>query len=154
MEPVSTCTARGCNAPLAWGVTEYHKRMPLDPEPCADGRVIRVRRRDGKVLLHVLTGAELPWLGEVTDDVGPYMPHHRTCRDADRFRDGDTGPRRCRVCRGPLAVSVTIPVRPGDPEFTTHPGCDPAQGADRVRAALRAVGAGQTALDLDTPEEA
>jgi hypothetical protein len=120
--------------------------MPLDPDPTPDGRVIRVRRRDGKVRLHVLTGDELPWVGDVTDDAGPFMPHHRTCVAAARFRGPPPG-LRCRICRGPMNAKVTA-IEGTD----THPCCDPAPGAERVRKALHAVGKGQAALDLDTPE--
>lgn len=156
MEPEGTCSAPGCNAPIWWGITELNARMPLDPTPWADGRVIRVTLPSGKVRLHVLTGPELPYEPEPTDDVGPYRAHHQTCKNPDAFRDRPrTGGRRparrrgayaCTICGGPMNKRAT------DAEGTdTHPCCDPRTGPTRVPARVPAGPPPPDTLDIPEP---
>lgn len=141
MEPEGTCSA--CQRPIWWGLTEYDKRMPVDPSPRKDGRVVRVHHaRTGKVRLHVLTGAELPWQEPEDDAVGPYMPHHVTCPHADQFRPPG-GRRRppkayahaltCRACGTRMSERLTAAE-----STSTHPCCDPTDGVPR--ALLEALG--------------
>jgi hypothetical protein len=150
MGPESTCEAPTCNAPIWWGITELgNKRMPLDPEPTRDGNVIRVTRPDGTIRLRVLSGADLPWQGDnVTHAVGPYVPHHRTCKNPDAFRTATrrgtpnaTDRYRCTRCRQPMNRRLT------DLENTnTHPCCDPPATAPAHRPAAAGAPEGQETL--------
>ena len=76
---------RSCRAPVIWARTEAGKRMPLDPEPTADGNVRPdiPNRYDGEG--NVLVAVLGPLEREAHD--GPlHVPHFATCPDADRWR--------------------------------------------------------------------
>lgn len=65
---------RYCDELILWVVTDKnHVRMPLDPEPCEDGNVIKVRRDpNGDKIVHTLHRDE-------TTDKPRYKSHWATC---------------------------------------------------------------------------
>jgi len=98
---VSACSS--CRRPILWCVTEGGKRMPIDPEPHADGNVVKTGRTElvpGQYrpvdVVRVLTVAERehtlfddgePGEPDPEDVAGArYMPHFATCPSADRHR--------------------------------------------------------------------
>jgi hypothetical protein len=99
--PDSTTCPR-CRHPLRWVLTLAGKRLACDPTPRDDGHIVIVQV--GHALRgHVLSGAEMPWLGATGPAVGPFVEHARTC--------GKTGkaPARakCRYCTKPLHPLIT-----------------------------------------------
>lgn len=69
----------GCGAPVDWvRVAKTGKRMPLDPEPRADGNIGRID--GGDTVEYVLPG------GGLFDDRPLYVSHFATCPKADQFR--------------------------------------------------------------------
>lgn len=135
----STCT--GCGKPVRWVITEGGRRMPLDPDPVPEGNVVPVMV-DGHRRARVLTGDELPYEGEA------WQTHFRSCRAAPEFRKRQArlAP-RCRVCSGVMDADLARLE-----QWTTHPACDPTDGANTVRAALAATTAAAPDRQLEIPE--
>lgn len=69
---MSVC--RSCGAPIRWEVTVNDKRIPLDPEPVANGNL--GIRDDGKVASSHGFPAEAP----------RYVSHFATCPNAAHHR--------------------------------------------------------------------
>jgi hypothetical protein len=69
---------KSCGKPIRWSRTRADRRIPLDPEPAADGNVIL---QDGAAL--VLGPAALALLDPATPR---WVPHHATCPFAARHR--------------------------------------------------------------------
>ena len=67
-----------CGARMVWVVTDKGKRMPLDPEPTADGNVVRT----GEQTVRYLTAGEA-WTGL------RFTSHFATCPDAAKHRRRD-----------------------------------------------------------------
>jgi hypothetical protein len=82
---VSAC--RSCNAPVVWAITsKTGAAIPLDPNPIADGNVVRIGTATrGAPLVLVLTDEEL---GRARKQgvVQLYRSHFASCPDADRWR--------------------------------------------------------------------
>jgi hypothetical protein len=72
---------RGCGAPIRWAATAAGRRLPLDPEPAADGTVVLGPTGTA----HVLPARGR---GDVPPEVERYRPHWATCPRAGDFRRG------------------------------------------------------------------
>lgn len=83
-QPTSPC--RACHAPMMWAITDVTgKRVPLDPEPVADGNVIIVaRNRKGTPIVQFLKKGQDP----LDSEAARYVTHHVTCTDPESFRKG------------------------------------------------------------------
>ena len=134
-EGLSTCTAPACARPIRWAWTLEGRRLPLDPEPHPDGTVVHVDTPVGP-RAKVLTGDELP--AQQT----AWRAHFTTCPASPQFkaREWRTAP-KCAVCAEPM--NATLARREG---WTTHPSCDPRDGAQAARDAIR-----PTASNAGTP---
>lgn len=85
-------TCATCHAPIRWVLTEAGRRMPIDFDPSPDGNVV-ARNVAGSIRAHILTGNELP--AQET----AYVPHHRTCPDAEQHkRRKRAATPKCRAC--------------------------------------------------------
>ena len=71
-------TCRSCGAPILWRETHAGRRMPIDPEPVADGNVVI----EGDIA-EVLKAEHLARLG---GDVPRYRSHFATCPQAAEHR--------------------------------------------------------------------
>lgn len=72
----SNCQA--CGAPMLWTVTHRGERMPVDPDPRADGNIVIELGDDGVAR----SRPRDPLL-----DAGPFhASHFSTCPEAPRFR--------------------------------------------------------------------
>jgi hypothetical protein len=73
---------RSCGRPIVWAISAAGKNIPLDPEPRADGNLLRhASTLDGKIVFRA----------EVVDRDDPtlanrYVSHFVTCPDAKNFR--------------------------------------------------------------------
>lgn len=81
----------GCRRPIEWVITEAKRaRMPIDPEPVADGNLVKLPTpcEDGTEIVRYLTKAELANEGGSLFDAPTdrYVSHFATCPDAKRFR--------------------------------------------------------------------
>lgn len=89
---MSACSS--CRRPILWCVTEGGKRMPIDPEPHADGNVVKTGATDlvyGKPVpvVRVLDDATMTLFDTVPAGVEPrFVSHFATCPDADKHRTG------------------------------------------------------------------
>jgi hypothetical protein len=79
---------RSCGAPVEWAVTQAGKRMPIDPEPRADGniqftgRILPSERGSVREVRYVTAQA-----GFFDDGLlARYVSHFATCPDADMHR--------------------------------------------------------------------
>jgi len=78
----TTSTCKTCGAEIVWVVTEKGKRMPLDADPHADGRFIKLRLDpDGSKVVHFLSVGE-----QVANTKPTYESHFSTCPEADLHR--------------------------------------------------------------------
>lgn len=92
-----------CRWPVRCILTEAGQRLFVDPVPDDLGTIVRVELPDYRVRGHILTGAEMPWLGDVNQDVGPFALHMKTCG-----RQGRPKPRpRCDDCGAELHPIIT-----------------------------------------------
>lgn len=74
MDPNGKC--RSCDAAVVWAETAKRKKIPLDPEPRADGNVrIAGRLADGTIIVAALAPGE-----------GSYVSHFASCKDAAQHR--------------------------------------------------------------------
>jgi hypothetical protein len=74
---------RSCHAPITWAVTGKGRRMPLDPQPVAEGN-IRLEPIPGRSTpLAIVMGK-----GEATTRSG-YVSHFATCPNAKRHRKSE-----------------------------------------------------------------
>lgn len=80
---MSQCRSPNCGAEILWCVTDKnHAKMPLDPEPSAEGLWVKVRLEDnGDRIVHRLNREEA-----TTDQRIRYSSHWETCPDADKHR--------------------------------------------------------------------
>lgn len=68
---------RSCRAPILWAVTEKGRRIPLDPEP----------RADGNLVLHVQAMGSPLAVFAGSGHVGiRYVSHFATCAHAAQHR--------------------------------------------------------------------
>jgi hypothetical protein len=74
---------RSCHAPIRWVITAANgKRMPLDPEPVADGNMWVERIENGLPVMEVaLSGDGVP-----TNVPFRYVSHFVTCEHRDQWR--------------------------------------------------------------------
>lgn len=120
-------TCSNCGAVVVWVITELGRRIELDPDPVDDGTIVPVEL-DGHIRARVLTSDQLP------AEEPAWQRHSNTCPESPQARA-----RRAR-----LAPRCTVCLNPMDPAlarlegWTTHPACDPAEGAATVRAVLAA----------------
>ena len=90
-DDVTLARCDGCHQPVEWVITEAnHKRMPIDPDPIADGNLVKLATpcADGTEIVRYLTKAELANEGGSLFE-GPtdrYVSHFATYSHADRFR--------------------------------------------------------------------
>jgi hypothetical protein len=114
-----------CGHPTRWVITELGRRVELDPEPVPGGNVVRVLV-DGHIRARVLGGGQLP------AEEPAWRRHAATCTASPEHgkRQARLEP-RCRVCLLPMDPDLTRLE-----QWTTHPACDPVEGANTVRAAL------------------
>lgn len=69
----------GCGAPIEWVIVAASgKRMPLDPEPVANGNIAFVA--EGRVEVLSIAG------GGLMEDRPLYVSHFATCPRPERFR--------------------------------------------------------------------
>jgi hypothetical protein len=71
---------RSCRAPILWAVTEKNRRIPLDPEPTADGNILLQPR--GNFLLPLATVRFAVQL----DNPLRFKSHFATCPNAAQHR--------------------------------------------------------------------
>jgi hypothetical protein len=118
-------TCGDCGRPVRWVITEGGRRIEIDPQPDPGGNVVPVTV-DGHTRARILTGDQLPAEGPA------YRRHAATCRESPeaRKRRARTAP-RCTVCLLPMDADLARLE-----QWTTHPSCDPAEGAATARAAL------------------
>lgn len=74
---------RSCKAPIRWCVTDATgKRMPIDPEPVADGNIWVIRHEDGMPVI----GVALTRDGVPASEPFAYVSHFVNCPDRDSWR--------------------------------------------------------------------
>lgn len=80
---------RACHGLLRWTKTRRGKLMPLDLDPNPQGNVWLIAGafypNGAQKLAHIGKDATPP-LGLPPEAIGPFMPHHATCPNADEFR--------------------------------------------------------------------
>jgi hypothetical protein len=76
-----------CRAPVTWAVTEAGKRMPLDPQPNADGNQAAYKDGTGGWRTRQLKAGEEPYRHEKR-----YMPHFATCAKREKPTTPAPGP--------------------------------------------------------------
>lgn len=110
----AVCSGPTCAAIIRWAVTREGRRMPLNLDPDPAGNVVIETNATGEVRARVLTGHELPALGEA------WMPHWKTCPDSKEFKAAQhRHAPKCTVCRKPMDPDLARRER-----WTTHPSCD------------------------------
>lgn len=131
------CNGPHCTARIRWVITIGGKRMPIDPDPHPDGRVVPVRL-DGRIRARVLTGSD-----DIPD--GPlYRAHWASCPDSAEFKrlQRATAPK----CRGCLEALDPALAAAGD---RYHPTCAPSDFREHVdRHRPTPTDTGQEALPL------
>lgn len=118
-------TCRACGQPIRWVITEGGRRIALDPDPVDGGNIVPIYVED-RLRARVLTGTELPHEGPA------WRRHSAACPESAeaRARRARLAP-RCTVCLNPMDTDLARLE-----QWTTHPACDPTEGANTVRAAL------------------
>ena len=71
---------RSCKAPIMWAITEKNRRIPLDPQPCADGNILLQFR--GNFLLPLATVHFAVQL----DNPQRFKSHFATCPNSKQWR--------------------------------------------------------------------
>jgi hypothetical protein len=71
---------RSCKKPIIWAITEKNRRIPLDPEPVADGNILLTPR--GNFLAPLATVRFAVQL----DNPLRYKSHFATCPNAAQHR--------------------------------------------------------------------
>lgn len=103
-------TCKSCGAPVQWAVTALGARMPIDPEPVADGNLVMLAPIEAE---HRVRSANA---GEKRVGVGLYRSHFSTCPNADKHRR-DTTPPSAKAARAKALADV--------PTLTLFPGAKP-----------------------------
>lgn len=115
-----------CRRSVLQVITEGGVGLELNPDPVEGGNVVPVKR-GGVMRARILGGSE-------TTAEGPaWVKHVTTCPETPdaRRRRAAAGP-RCLVCTGPLDAALARI----EPQYQTHPACDPHARADLARAEL------------------
>ena len=74
---------RSCQAPIRWVITKANgRRMPLDPEPVADGNVFVIGTQDGMPLVEVALMSEAVPASEALR----YVSHFVSCPQRGEWR--------------------------------------------------------------------
>ena len=82
MKANSNC--RSCGAQVRWCITDVNrKRMPVDPEPVADGNVWIMRMEQGTPII----GVALQGSGVPASEALRYVSHFVTCPDSASWRN-------------------------------------------------------------------
>lgn len=80
-EPWDGATCSSCGAPILWTISPKHQRMPVDPEPVANGNLTLAAHFDGTVVYSRVEPSE-----------GTHVSHFSTCPDAAEHRRRDQSP--------------------------------------------------------------
>lgn len=116
-----------CRWPVRLVLTGHGQRLYVDPAPNELGTVVRLHLPDHRIRARILTGDEMPWLGPVNADVGPFVRHVRTCG-----RHGRPKPQPpCVDCGRELHPIITA--RGGRRHWLCGPDAAPAD----IRSALQ-----------------
>lgn len=78
---MSTCAS--CGAPILWAVTgKQHRRIPIDPDPTADGNIELAPLPDSRPYYATTWGTSHTW----PDGTPRYRSHFSTCPQASEHR--------------------------------------------------------------------
>lgn len=88
MSTTTSNRCRSCCAPVLWTITEAGERMPVDPDPVADGNLVLSVRLAGTDAEHLRSRAFAP-LFDRHLQAHRFRSHFASCPNADQHR----GPR-------------------------------------------------------------